>query len=83
MNSVITVMLASAETPDMATDLIVRNVDKDVVFALKRAAATHGRSAEAEHRKILRAALMRPARRALAEVLANMPNIGTEADFDL
>ena len=36
--------------------LTVRNVDDRVIRALKRRAAEHGRSAEAEHREILRAA---------------------------
>jgi plasmid stability protein len=34
--------------------LIVRNIEDDLVLALKRRAARHGRSAEAEHREILR-----------------------------
>lgn len=38
--------------------LTVRNVDDRVVQALKQRAATHGRSAEAEHREILRGALL-------------------------
>lgn len=67
----------------MATNLIVRNVDESVAKALKQAAAAHGRSAEAEHREILRAALTRPARRSLAEVLAQMPDVGEDADFDV
>lgn len=37
--------------------LTVRNVDDDIVRALKLRAAEHERSAEAEHREILRAAL--------------------------
>jgi plasmid stability protein len=37
--------------------LLVRDVPPDVVEALKRRAAEHGRSAEAEHRLILEAAL--------------------------
>jgi antitoxin FitA len=37
--------------------LLVRDVPRDVVEALKRRAAEHGRSAEAEHRAILEAAL--------------------------
>jgi antitoxin FitA len=41
--------------------LLVRNVPSDVVEALKRRAAEHGRSAEAEHRVILEEAL-RPKR---------------------
>ena len=40
----------------MANNLIVRNVESDVIRALKEAAARHGRSAEAEHREILRKA---------------------------
>jgi antitoxin FitA len=38
--------------------LTVRNVNAQVVRALKQRAAAHGRSAEAEHREILRAALL-------------------------
>ena len=38
--------------------LPVRNVAPQVVRALKRRAAVHGRSAEAEHREILRRALV-------------------------
>jgi plasmid stability protein len=41
----------------MAT-LTVRNLDDDVVRRLRIRAAEHGRSAEAEHRDILRAVLM-------------------------
>jgi plasmid stability protein len=37
--------------------LLVRKVSQDVVEALKRRAAEHGRSAEAEHRHILEEAL--------------------------
>ena len=40
----------------MAT-LTVRNLDEDVVRRLRIRAAEHGRSAEAEHREILRATL--------------------------
>jgi plasmid stability protein len=66
----------------MATNLVVRNVDEDIALALKQRAASHGRSAEAEHREILRAALMRPKRRSFAEVLASMPDVGEDADFE-
>ena len=38
--------------------LTVRNLDDAVVAALKARAARHGRSAEAEHRLILRDALL-------------------------
>jgi len=66
----------------MATNLVVRNVDEDVALALKQMAAAHGRSAEAEHREILRNVLQRPKRRSVAEVLASMPNVGDDADFN-
>jgi plasmid stability protein len=41
----------------MANSLHVRNVDEETIRRLKRRAARHGRSAEAEHREILRQAL--------------------------
>lgn len=65
----------------MASNLIVRNVAPAIIQALKEAAAAHGRSAEAEHREILRAALTRPARRSLKDVLAAMPDVVTDDDF--
>ena len=37
--------------------LVVRNLDDELVRQLKRRAAEHGRSAEEEHRQILRSAL--------------------------
>ncbi|UUZ53127.1 DNA-binding protein [Massilia sp. H-1] len=67
----------------MATNLVVRNVDEEVALALKQRAAANGRSAEAEHREILKAALQRPRRRSVADVLANMPDVGEDADFDV
>jgi plasmid stability protein len=36
--------------------LLVRNVDEETVAWLKARAAAHGRSVEAEHREVLRAA---------------------------
>lgn len=62
--------------------LLVRGVDEDLLQALKSRARAHGRSAEAEHRKILAAALARPRRRSFAEALAAMPNVGEDADFE-
>ncbi len=41
----------------MSGNLHVRNLDDDLIARLKRRAARHGRSAEAEHREILRQAL--------------------------
>jgi antitoxin FitA len=63
-------------------DLLVRGVDEELVRALKERAGAHGRSAEAEHRAILAAALARPRRRSFAEVLASMPPVGLDADFE-
>lgn len=66
----------------MATNLVVRNVDEAVALALKKLAASHGRSAEAEHREILKSVLQRPKRRSAAEVLSSMPNVGENSDFN-
>ena len=41
----------------MSGSLHVRNLDEDLIARLKVRAARHGRSAEAEHRAILRQAL--------------------------
>jgi len=41
----------------MANSLLVRNLDPELIARLKQRAARHGRSAEAEHREILRHAL--------------------------
>jgi antitoxin FitA len=61
--------------------LMVRNLPEELVVALKRRAAKRNRSAEQEHREILKAALRGPRRKALAEVLADMPNVGEDEDF--
>jgi plasmid stability protein len=63
-------------------DLLVRGVDPALVKALKERAGAHGRSAEAEHREILAEALSRPRRRSLADLLASIPDVGTDADFE-
>jgi antitoxin FitA len=56
----------------MARSLIVRNVDEELVRRLKMRAARHNRSAEAEHREILRQALGTEPNEALAEVAARL-----------
>lgn len=62
--------------------LIVRNVDEELVRALKRRAAQHGRSAEAEHRDILHRALAADVERpSFKELLAAMPDVGDDEDF--
>jgi plasmid stability protein len=60
---------------------MVRNLPDELVRALKLRAAKRNRSAEQEHREILKAALKGPQRKPLADVLASMPNVGTDADF--
>jgi len=62
--------------------LIVRNLDDALVRELRERAARSGRSAEAEHREILREAL-RPKlpRRRLKDLLRSMPDVGEDADF--
>lgn len=62
-------------------NLVVRNVDDDIVQALKKRAGRHGRSAEAEHRLILAGALKPTKRKTFAQVLASMPNVGEDSDF--
>ena len=61
--------------------LMVRNLPEELVKTLKQRAARSNRSAEQEHREILKAALQRPRRRSLVDVLAAMPNVGDDADF--
>ena len=63
-------------------NLIVRNLDDHIVQALKRRAAEHGRSAEAEHRAILEGALVKTRRRTLGQALAAMPDVGKDEDFE-
>lgn len=61
--------------------LIVRNIDQVIVDLLKRRAAAHGRSAEAEHREILRTALQPRSAVSLKDHLLAMPDVGDDADF--
>jgi len=61
--------------------LIVRNLGHSTVESLKKRAARHGRSAEAEHRAILEAALARTRRKTFAQALATMPDVGRDEDF--
>ena len=64
------------------TNLIVHKLEPEIIEALKQRAARNGRSAEMEHRAILREVLLVLKKRSLAEVLAAMPNVGTDADFE-
>ena len=61
--------------------LIVRNLDEETVQALKRRAALRGRSAEAEHREILRETLRSRGTAKGLKRLLEMPAAGRDADF--
>ena len=61
--------------------LIVRNIEEEVVQALKERAVRHRRSAEAEHREILREALRPEPALDPKAVLLEMPDVGEDSDF--
>jgi plasmid stability protein len=50
--------------------------------ALEKRAGAHSRGAEANHRAILTVARARPNSGAFAKVLASMPNVGLDSDFE-
>lgn len=56
----------------MPGSLHVRNLDDDLIARLKRRAARHGRSAEAEHREILRRVLSEEADPSFEELAARL-----------
>lgn len=63
----------------MPSQLLVRNLDDEIVEALRKRAAKHGRSVEEEHRRILKRALVpkRP-KRSLLEALESMPDLAED-----
>lgn len=67
-------------------NLTATNLDDRVIQALQERAAKRGPSTEAEHRAILEAALAppreAPAKAPLAAVLATIPDVGEDADFE-
>jgi plasmid stability protein len=75
------ISLISAGRCSMA-QLIVRNLEEEVVKALKMRAAQKGRSAEEEHREILRQALRPVPRQSLKDALSLMPDVGDDEDFE-
>ena len=56
----------------MSGNLHVRNLEDDLITRLKRRAARHGRSTEAEHREILRQALSAEVEPAFDELAAKL-----------
>jgi plasmid stability protein len=57
-------------------------LDPELVRRLRTRAARHGRSAEAEHRDILRRALLERSERTLGDLILAMPAVGKDADFE-
>ena len=63
--------------------LIVRDLEEEIVLALKRRAVEHGRSAEAEHREILRQALAAKApKRSVVDSLLALPQVTDDDLFE-
>lgn len=63
--------------------LLVRNLDEDLIRALKVRAVRNGRSSEAEHRAILAEALCSEASGpSFKAFLLSMPDVGDDLDFD-
>ena len=64
---------------DSTAQLIVRNLDSRIVARLRKRAAGHGRWVEAEHREILREALLRKVevRRSKCEVRSGKFEVGS------
>jgi antitoxin FitA len=69
------------EAISMAT-LHIRDVDDDLAQSLRERAARNARSMEAEVRALLADAFTKPRRRTFVEVLAAMPNVGEDSDFE-
>jgi antitoxin FitA len=65
------------------SQLVVRNLDAELIHRLRQRAADHGVSAEEEHRRILRHALLEPEDEFpdLKALLLAMPDVGEEDDF--
>jgi plasmid stability protein len=61
--------------------LIVRDIPQEVVARLKQRAAKRGHSAEAEHREILKQALLSSRAPSLKALLSAIPEVGRDSDF--
>jgi hypothetical protein len=65
----------------------VRNVEEETAQSIRDSEAQEldaliGRSVSPEHRAILLAALARKSSRSFSELLASMPNVGEDSDFE-
>ena len=72
--------MIALHTDSLMAQLVVRNLEEDLIIKLKKRAAENGRSAEAEHRDILRQALAEEPRRSFRELAAMLPRLPTRAD---
>lgn len=72
----------TADSIDSVAQLIVRGIEEEVVARLKVRAAKNGRSAEEEHRRILRSALADDSDTAFLDLLLRMPDVGEDEDFE-
>jgi len=66
----------------MMANLVVRNIDDEVVAALKSRAGNLGISAEALHRQLLDSALLRPKKKSFSQALKSIPDVGLDSDFE-
>jgi len=71
-----------AKNTEDTTNLNVRSVPTGIAKALRERAAKNNRSAEAEHREILKQALGGTQRLPLAEALKKIPPVGLDSDFE-
>jgi plasmid stability protein len=64
------------------SNLIVRNLEPELVEALKQRVLKNGRSAEMEHRAILCEVLMMVKKRSFLETLMSISAVGDAKDFN-
>lgn len=64
------------------SQLVVRNIEPEIVEALRQRAAAANISAEEQHRRLLREALARPRKLTFVEALMTMPQGGRDEDFE-
>lgn len=62
--------------------LSAKKLDPEIVQVLKRRAARHGHSSEAEHRDILEKILLVPKKKSFPHVSASIPHVGEDTDFE-
>jgi len=64
------------------SQLVVRNIEPEIVEALRQRAAAANISAEEQHRRLLREALARPRKLTFEELILSMPQGGRDEDFE-